>query len=347
MKIMSSGIKTLAIAAVFAITASFSAFADGVIIAPGVTLPGQVSEAPGPGPGSGPVSVIEADAPGQDVSNNVSDSNVSNNIVTEPTAPAAVEPAAPAVTEPSAPADGTGQAVPAADTDSLIAQSLANPYTIYNSSEANIVISRGRKIDITRPMIALTYDDGPQTTVGNRIMDIFEQYGQRTTFFMVGDRIPSRAAEVKRMAADGHEVANHTYSHTYLNKVGADTIRSQVVKCNDVIEQTTGIRPRIMRLPGGNKNSTVLANVNMPIILWSIDTRDWDHRNAAKSEAAIMGKVKDGDIVLMHELYSATADATASVVPQLVNQGFQLVTVSEMAEIKGISLTANKVYYSF
>ncbi len=149
------------------------------------------------------------------------------------------------------------------------------------------------------------------------------------------------------MAAEGHEIANHTYSHTYLNKVGAETIRSQVVKCNDVLEQTCGVRPRVMRLPGGNKNSTVLANVNMPIILWNVDTRDWSHRNVAKIREAVMGKVKDGDIVLMHELYDATATASESMVPQLVEQGFQLVTISEMAELKGISLNANQIYYSF
>ena len=196
-------------------------------------------------------------------------------------------------------------------------------------------------------MITLTYDDGPQTVVGNQIMDVFGQYGQRTTFFMVGDRVPARASEVQRMAAEGHEVANHTYSHTYLNKVGAETIRNQVVSCNDIIEQTCGVRPRLMRLPGGNKNSTVLANVNMPIILWNVDTKDWSHRNTAKTVGSVIGHVKDGDVVLMHELYESTAAATAQMVPQLVEQGFQLVTVNELAELKGVALNANQVYYSF
>lgn len=229
--------------------------------------------------------------------------------------------------------------------EDLIAKSLKNPYEIYNTDKANIVVSRGRKIDTDKPMIALTYDDGPHTPVGNRIMDVFAKYGQRCTFFMVGDRVKSRAAEVRRMAAEGHEIANHTYSHEYLNHLSASDIRSQVKKCNDVLEEVSGVRPRIMRLPGGNKNSTVLQNVDMPIILWSIDTLDWKTKDASKTKAAVIGHVKDGDIVLMHELYSATADATESIVPKLVDQGFQLVTVSELAKLKNRKLSDNVVYY--
>lgn len=219
--------------------------------------------------------------------------------------------------------------------------------TVVSTNEVNIVYINGRQIDLSRPLLALTYDDGPHTPVGNRIMDIMAQYGQKCTFFMVGDRVSSRAAEVQRMAAEGHELANHTYSHVYLNKVGADTIRSQVDKCNTVIAQTAGVTPTVMRLPGGNKNQTVLSNVNMPIILWNIDTRDWATRNAEKTKAAVIGKVKSGDIVLMHELYDSTADATSVIVPTLVEQGYQLVTVSELAALKNVTLEPNKVYYSF
>ncbi|MDO4488559.1 MAG: polysaccharide deacetylase family protein [Eubacteriales bacterium] len=214
------------------------------------------------------------------------------------------------------------------------------------TGNSNIVMSNGREIDLTKPMIALTYDDGPQTTSGNRILDVFAKYGQRATFFLVGDRIASRADEVRRMVAEGHEIANHTYSHKYLTKYGAETIRSEVSKCNEAIKAITGSYPSVMRLPGGSKNSTVVANIGMPIILWNIDTRDWEHRNAQKTVSAILGKVKDGDIVLMHELYGATADATEIVVPELINQGFQLVTISEMAQFKGIQLGANQIYYS-
>ena len=315
---------------------SMTAFADNVIYAPGVNVPGSHPTAPGPGDGSSNQGL--PDTPGEASANQSSadtaNGSENNQGPTSDTAGGTVD------------NQGQPDTSGAADLETLKAQSLADPYTILPTSDPNIVVSRGRTIDKTKPLLALTYDDGPRTDVGDRLMNIFEQYGQRTTFFMVGSRVSSRASELQRMVASGHEVANHTYDHVYLNKASAETIRNQVVSCNNIIEQACGIRPRIMRLPGGNKNATVLANVNMPIILWNIDTRDWEHRNTQKTIDAIIGKVKDGDIVLMHELYESTAAASEYVVPKLVEQGFQLVTVSELAALKGKTLTNNELYYS-
>lgn len=207
--------------------------------------------------------------------------------------------------------------------------------------------SGGRQIDPSRPMVALTFDDGPQPSVGSRIMDCLAQYGGKATFFMVGDRVPSHADEVRRMAAEGHEVANHTMNHKYLQKLGAAEIQSQVTQCNDVIESVCGVRPTLMRLPGGNHNAAVLANTNMPMIQWSIDTLDWKTRNAQSTVSAVLDHVRDGDIILMHELYSQTGDAAQTIIPELVNRGYQLVTVSEMAAAKGQALQAGKLYSSF
>jgi len=212
------------------------------------------------------------------------------------------------------------------------------------AAQANLQLGAVRKLDPSKPMIALTYDDGPQSSVGNRIMNVMNQYGGKCTFFMVGERVPAHAAEVQRMANEGFEVANHTQNHKYLNRVSAAEIHAQVNACNDTIESICGVRPTLMRLPGGNKNSTVLANVTMPIILWNVDTLDWKTRNAQSTVNSVLGKVKDGDIVLMHELYYATADATEILVPALVSQGFQLVTVSELAYYRGIPLNAGQIY---
>lgn len=205
----------------------------------------------------------------------------------------------------------------------------------------------GRYIDPNRPMVALTFDDGPQASVGNRIMDCLAQYGGRATFFMVGDRVQAHAAEVQRMVREGHEVANHTMNHKYLNKLGAAEITAQVHNCNNIIEAVCGVRPKVMRLPGGIKNNTIVANTYMPMIQWSIDTLDWKTKNAQSTISAVMGHVKDGDIVLMHELYSQSGDAALQIIPALVNQGYQLVTVSEMAAAKGVGLQAGHLYSSF
>ena len=205
----------------------------------------------------------------------------------------------------------------------------------------------GRVIDPSRPMVALTYDDGPQPSVGNRIMDCMAQYGGRATFFMVGERVGSYTSEVRRMVAEGHEVANHSMNHKYLQKQGVAEIQAQVNQCNDAIEAACGVRPRLMRLPGGNYNATVLANTHMPMIQWNIDTKDWKTKNAQQTIQTVLSQVKDGDIILMHELYGATGDASMQLIPELTNRGFQLVTVSEMAAAKGYTLEAGKLYSSF
>ncbi len=202
----------------------------------------------------------------------------------------------------------------------------------------------GRDIDPSKPMVALTFDDGPQTSVGNQIMDCLAQYGGKATFFLVGDRVASRSSEVQRMVAEGHEVANHTMNHKYLQSLGAAEIQTQVNQCNDVIQSVCGVRPTLMRLPGGNHNATVVANTGMPMIQWSIDTLDWKTRDTASTVSTVLNQVQDGDIVLMHELYEATGNAVLQIVPELVNRGYQIVTVSEMAAAKGYSLQAGQLY---
>ena len=131
---------------------------------------------------------------------------------------------------------------------------------------------------------------------------------------------------MQRMVAEGHEIGNHTYSHKYLDKLGASEIQSQIQRGNEAIQAVAGVPAVIVRLPGGNKNATVLANVNAPMIMWSIDTLDWKLKNAQTTIDAVLGKVRDGDIVLMHELYSSTGDAAMQIIPALVERGYQLVT---------------------
>ncbi len=195
-------------------------------------------------------------------------------------------------------------------------------------------------------MVALTFDDGPMASVGNRIMDCLAQYGGKATFYVVGNRCPGYAAEMQRMAAEGHEIGNHTYEHKYLHKLGAEQIQYQVNKGSEAIQAVCGVVPATVRLPGGNKNATVLANVNAPMIMWSIDTLDWKTKNTQSTVDKVLGSVRDGDIVLMHELYSQTGDAALQIIPALVERGYQLVTVSEMAQYRG-GLENGKLYYSF
>ena len=193
-------------------------------------------------------------------------------------------------------------------------------------------------IDPARPMIALTFDDGPRAAVTNRILDCLQQYGGRATFFMVGSNVDGNAAAVQRMAAQGCEVGNHTYNHKYISKIGQSGIISQVGDTNQKIAAICGISPVVMRPPGGyidGASLAVLGTMGMPAIMWSIDTRDWQHRNPQKTINNVLSQVRDGDVILMHDIYSTTADAAVVLIPELTARGFQLVTVSELASFRG------------
>ena len=193
-------------------------------------------------------------------------------------------------------------------------------------------------VDPSRPMIALTFDDGPRTSVTSRILDSLQQNGGRATFFMVGTNVDSNAAVIRRMAEQGCEVANHTNDHKYLTKIGAEGIRSQVGSANQKIASACGVSPVLMRPPGGYVDSaslSVLGSMGMPAIMWSIDTRDWQHRNAQRTIDTVLDQVKDGDIILMHDIYEPTAQAAEVLIPELTARGYQLVTVSELASFRG------------
>ncbi len=199
-------------------------------------------------------------------------------------------------------------------------------------------------INPKKKMVALTYDDGPYTPVTNQILDVLEEYNGRATFFVVGSRVSTYKDCIKREAKLGCEIGNHTYNHTILTSVSASTIKSEISKTNDAVKKITGQAPTIVRTPGGAVNSTVKANVKHPMFNWSVDTLDWKYRNSSSVVSAIKNNVRDGSIVLMHDLYGSTGDATEQIVPWLVKNGYQLVTVSELMAVKGIEVEKGELY---
>lgn len=193
-------------------------------------------------------------------------------------------------------------------------------------------------VDPSLPMVALTFDDGPNAGPTGRILDCLEQNGARATFFVVGERVSSNAASILRAHQLGCEIGNHTYGHKYITKLSAEGLASQLDSTNQAVASVTGVSPVLMRPPGGFYDSASLSVVGgrgMAAIMWSIDTRDWQHKDPQKTINEVLSKVKDGDIILMHDLYSATADAAQVIIPELKARGYQLVTVSELAACRG------------
>lgn len=202
-----------------------------------------------------------------------------------------------------------------------------------------------RKIDKNKKIVALTYDDGPSIYTP-RILKTLKENNSVATFFVVGNRVPMYSDTVKKAHDMGCEIGNHTYEHKCLTRISETEVRRQISRTNKNVKKVTGQTPVIMRPTGGATNPNVKQWVGMPSIIWSIDTLDWKTRNAGSTKKAVLDHVKDGDIVLMHDLYSATASASETIIPELVKRGYQLVTVSELAECRG-GMKETGAYYSF
>ena len=202
-----------------------------------------------------------------------------------------------------------------------------------------------RKIDKNKKMVALTYDDGPSIYTP-RVLKTLKENNAVATFFVVGNRVPTYSDTVKKAHDMGCEIGNHTYEHKSLPNLSETEVKRQISKTNKEVKKAIGEKPVIMRPTGGATNTNIKKWVGMPSIIWSVDTLDWKTRNADSTRRAVLNRVKDGDIVLMHDLYSATATASETIIPELVRRGYQLVTVSELAECRG-GMKETGAYYSF
>lgn len=201
-------------------------------------------------------------------------------------------------------------------------------------------------IDASKPMVALTFDDGPGERTGELLAQL-EKYNAHATFFMQGKNIPGKEDFVKKMKKIGCELGNHSYDHPQLTKLSADKIANQIGTTNDLIQQAAGSTATVMRPPYGAINDTVRSSVGLPMILWSIDTLDWKTRNAQSSIDTVMNDVQDGDVILMHDIHTESIDAALVLIPKLEEAGYQLVTVSEMAKAKGVALQNGEKYVDF
>ena len=202
------------------------------------------------------------------------------------------------------------------------------------------------EIDLESPMVALTFDDGPLSGSTDRILNILEQNGVVATFFIQGKQAALYPELVARAYGLGCQIGNHTYNHKDLTALNDQDALQQIESVNELVMQITGAGCSLVRPPHGKgwRDSRVLELVTYPLIMWSIDTKDWSTRNPTKTIAAVLDVVKDGDIILMHDVYTETADAAEKIIPELIARGYKLVTVSEMFSYKGLELSAGHAY---
>jgi peptidoglycan/xylan/chitin deacetylase (PgdA/CDA1 family) len=177
-------------------------------------------------------------------------------------------------------------------------------------------------------LIALTFDDGPHGSRTALILDELKRRGVRATFFVVGYRISRYPELLRRMAAEGHEIGNHTWNHPFLTRIPDAAIRHQVERTQAAVAAVTGLRPAVMRPPFGAINTRVSRQLTLPAILWSVESRDYLVRRPDEIYRLVTGRARPGGIVLCHDFWSAPA--VGRIVDRLVARGYRFVTVSEL-----------------
>lgn len=199
-------------------------------------------------------------------------------------------------------------------------------------------------VDPNKKMVALTFDDGPYRPVTNQILDALKKYNARATFFVVGSRLGTYKDCLERENKLGCEIACHTFNHASLTSLSESSIKKEISDTNTLVKKYTGQTVKLVRAPGGAVNSKVKNTVSYPLVNWSVDTEDWKNRNADTTFANFKKDVKDGSIVLMHDLYASTGNAASRIIPWLVCNGYQIVTVSEMMDAKGVRMQNGGLY---
>lgn len=186
--------------------------------------------------------------------------------------------------------------------------------------------------------IALTFDDGPHPTYTDEILDVLAEYGVRATFFLVGENAERYPEIVAREAREGHELGNHSYSHADLKNADTDAVCREIDRCERAIWENFEYRPRLLRPPCGCWGEELVkaaADRDYKLVCWSVDTRDWAHTPVRVIVKNVLEHANSGDILLFHDYIagsSPTPDALRVLIPKLLDEGFEFVTVSELME---------------
>lgn len=193
-----------------------------------------------------------------------------------------------------------------------------------------------RSVSTEKKQIALTFDDGPHPTLTPRILKILDQYGIHATFFMVGENVINYPEAARAVIGAGHEVGNHTFSHPHIADLNEKAIFDEIGKCEDALEELCEYRPHLLRTPQGALTPSLercLSDDDYILVLWSLDTRDWDNKSTACIVRTVLDNVQPGDIILMHDFIghnSKTPEALEKMIPVLLSQGYEFVTASAL-----------------
>ncbi|HYY24541.1 MAG TPA: polysaccharide deacetylase family protein [Candidatus Udaeobacter sp.] len=189
-------------------------------------------------------------------------------------------------------------------------------------------------VHVDGPYIAITFDDGPSAALTPKLLDLLAAHHIKATFFVIGENVAEHPEIVARAAREGHEIANHSWSHPNLGKMSDESVRRQLQQTDDAIKNATGKRPTLMRPPYGSitarEKRWIHDEFGYDIILWDVDPYDWKRPGPAVVRARILKETRPGSIVLSHDIHPGTIEAMPSTFDELEAKGFKFVTVSEL-----------------
>ena len=196
--------------------------------------------------------------------------------------------------------------------------------------------------------VALTFDDGPSGRFTRRLLAGLEERQVQATFFLCGYRLEIYPQLAQQIHDSGHEIGLHGYSHKDMATLSRKALQKELDDTRALLP--TGCEAVFLRPPGGSSTpllSKLAAQEGLSLLLWSVDPRDWAVHDAAAVEAAVISQVQDGDVILLHDLSDSSVDAALSIIDRLQHEGFQFVTVSQLASLRGVSPQPGKIYTRF
>ncbi len=190
-------------------------------------------------------------------------------------------------------------------------------------------------IPVPGPFIAMTFDDGPVAKNTPRLLDMLAARGIKATFFTVGQNVQMYPNIIRRMAAEGHEVANHTWTHPWITRLSDEAVRLELRRSHDLLTNLTGTAPVMYRPPYGaistRHEKWILEEFGYPTIIWSVDCADSRPRSTpARVRANVVRETRPGSVILVHDLHSTSVDAMPATLDDLLTKGFKFVTMSQL-----------------
>lgn len=197
---------------------------------------------------------------------------------------------------------------------------------------------------VQTPCVAITFDDGPRRETTTLLLDGLTRRGVHATFFLVGTRVEGNEDLVLRMEEEGHQVGIHSQNHRALNTLDAAALEEEVTALEQTLRGLLGEREYMLRPPYGYTGTVLERWAKQPIILWSVDTEDWSDHDVERQVAAAVDQVRDGDIILLHDIYYASVETALRAVDILLERGFRVVTVEELFALRGVEPEGGRVY---